>query len=64
MAERIGVFVCHCGRNIAGSVDVKRARDEAAKLPGVVHAEDYVFMCLNPGQDLITRAIREKIWME
>ncbi|RLG49325.1 MAG: disulfide reductase, partial [Thermoproteota archaeon] len=60
MPERIGVFVCHCGQNIAGSVDVEKVRDEAAKLAGVVHAEDYVFMCSDPGQELIRRAIHEK----
>ncbi|RLG53825.1 MAG: disulfide reductase, partial [Thermoproteota archaeon] len=60
MPERIGVFVCHCGQNIAGSVDVEKVRDETAKLAGVVHAEDYVFMCSDPGQELIRRAIHEK----
>jgi len=62
MPERIGVFVCHCGQNIAGSIDVERVRDEAAKLHGVVYAEDYVFMCSDPGQDIIRSAIkREKL---
>ena len=60
MPERIGVFICHCGQNIAGSVDVKRIRQEVSKLPGVVHAEDYIFMCSDPGQELIKRAILEQ----
>lgn len=60
MPDRIGVFVCHCGQNIAGSVDVKKVRDEAAKLQGVAYAEDYVFMCSDLGQDLIRRAILEE----
>ena len=59
-AERIGVFVCHCGKNIAGTVDVKRVVDEISRYPGVVHAEDYIFMCSDPGQDLMRRAIREE----
>jgi len=57
---RIGVFVCHCGLNIAGVVDVKRVVEEAVKLPHVVHAEDYIYMCSAPGQELIKKAIVEK----
>jgi heterodisulfide reductase subunit A len=56
---RIGVFVCHCGVNIAGVVNVKRVIEEAKSIPGVVHAEDYTYMCSEPGQDLIVKAIRE-----
>ena len=43
--KRTGVFVCHCGINIAGTVDVKKVAEELAKHPGVAHAEDYVYMC-------------------
>jgi len=57
---RIGVFVCHCGLNIAGVIDVKKVVEEAAKLPHVVHAEDYIYMCSAPGQELIKKAIVEK----
>ena len=39
--QRIGVFVCHCGTNIAGTVDVKRVVEAVRKEPGVVYAEDY-----------------------
>jgi heterodisulfide reductase subunit A len=56
---RIGVFVCHCGVNIAGVVNVKKVVEAVRRLPGVVYAEDYVFMCSEPGQELIARAIRE-----
>jgi len=56
---RIGVFVCHCGVNIAGTVDVERVRDELAKHPGVVHSVDYRYMCSDPGQNLIKDAIKE-----
>jgi len=58
--KRTGVFVCHCGINIAGTVDVKKVAAELAKHPGVVHAEDYVYMCSDPGQNLIIKAIKEK----
>jgi hypothetical protein len=56
---RIGVFVCRCGVNMARVVNVKRVVEEVKKLPGVVHAEDYTYMCSEPGQELIVRAIRE-----
>ena len=58
--KRIGVFVCHCGLNIASSVDVKKVVEEIRKYPGVVHAEDYIYMCSDPGQDRIRKAIKEK----
>jgi len=58
--ERIGVFVCHCGLNIAGSVDVERVVTEISHYPGVVHAEHYIYMCSDPGQELITKAIKDK----
>lgn len=56
---RIGVFVCHCGVNIAATVDVERVRDELAKHPGVVYSTDYRYMCSDPGQKLIQDAIKE-----
>jgi heterodisulfide reductase subunit A len=57
--KRIGVFVCHCGINIAGTVDVERVADEIRKYPGVTYAVDYKYMCSDPGQNLIKEAIRE-----
>ena len=56
---RIGVFVCHCGFNIAGSVDVNKVKEEALKIPGVVYATTYVFMCAQPGQNLLIEKIKE-----
>ncbi len=56
---RTGVFVCHCGTNIAKTVDVKRVAEEARKLPGVVYATDYTYTCSAPGQEQIQEAIRE-----
>jgi NADH:ubiquinone oxidoreductase subunit E len=57
--DRIGVFLCWCGANIARSVDVKKVIEEIKKYPGVVHAEDYIYMCSDPGQELITEKIKE-----
>jgi heterodisulfide reductase subunit A len=56
---RVGVYICHCGSNIAGIVDVKRVTDYAATLPGVAVARDYKYMCSDPGQDLIKKDIAE-----
>lgn len=57
--KRIGVYICHCGTNIAPNVDVKEVANFAAQLPGVVIARDYEYMCSNPGQDLIKEDIKE-----
>ena len=56
---RIGVFVCHCGHNIAGTVDVERLSEALSRFPGVVYATHYDYMCSDPGQDLLKRAIKE-----
>ena len=50
---RIGVYVCHCGTNIAGAIDVSRLAEYASSLPGVVVSRDYKYMCSDPGQELI-----------
>ncbi len=60
MMEKIGVFVCWCGSNIAGSVNVERVAELARELPDVIHAENYMYMCSDPGQELIKAAIRDK----
>jgi len=57
--DRIGVFVCHCGLNIATNVDVAAVSEAAAAVPGVVWAEDYKYMCSDPGQRKIVAAIKE-----
>jgi heterodisulfide reductase subunit A len=59
MEPRIGVYVCHCGANIAGTVDVVQVAEHASGLPSVVVARDYKFMCSDPGQDLIKNDIKE-----
>ena len=58
--QRIGVFVCHCGSNIAATVDVKKVVEVISQEPGVVHAEDYQYMCSEAGQEKIIQAIKEK----
>ncbi|MEM2223303.1 MAG: CoB--CoM heterodisulfide reductase iron-sulfur subunit A family protein [Acidilobaceae archaeon] len=56
---RIGVYVCHCGTNIAGLIDVKEVVRYASTLPNVVIAREYIFMCSEPGQELIVNDIKE-----
>ncbi len=56
---RIGVFICHCGENIARTVDVVSVTEVARTWPGVVYAEDYRFCCSDPGQSIIRDAIKE-----
>ncbi len=57
--QRIGVFVCHCGTNIAGTVDVKSVAEALKNEPGVVFSTDYQYMCSQAGQDIIKNAIAE-----
>ncbi|MDO8056158.1 MAG: FAD-dependent oxidoreductase, partial [Candidatus Hermodarchaeota archaeon] len=57
---KIGVFICHCGSNIAGVIDIPKLVEYAATLPHVAIAEDYRYMCSDPGQDLIRERAREK----
>ncbi len=57
--QKIGVFVCHCGTNIAGTVDVKAVAEALGKEPGVVFSTDYQYMCSQAGQDMIKEAVRE-----
>nr|MDJ0624045.1 disulfide reductase [Desulfocapsaceae bacterium] len=59
MSERIGFFICHCGINIAFKVRVKEVAEYAATFPGVVVSKDYLFMCSDPGQELIEKEIKE-----
>ncbi len=56
---RIGVFVCHCGHNIAGTVDVAKVAEYAKNLPNVVKAEHYMFMCSKPGVQMVKDSIKE-----
>ncbi len=56
---RVGVFVCECGLNIAGSVDCEAVREFAGQLPGVAVAVRNKYTCADPGQEEIKRCIRE-----
>lgn len=57
--ERIGVFVCHCGTNIAGTVDCKAVTESALNMPGVVVSRDSVYTCSEPGQNQIVEEIKK-----
>jgi heterodisulfide reductase subunit A len=56
---RIGVFVCYCGLNIAGTVDVEDVAEYARKLPNVVYVKTNRYTCADPGQEEIRKGIRE-----
>lgn len=56
---RIGVYVCHCGSNIAGVIDPKVVAEYASTLPGVVLATDNLYMCADSGQRLVEEDIRK-----
>ena len=56
--ERIGVFVCHCGTNIAGTVDVAKVAEELGKVDGVVYSTHYTYMCSSAGQQMIEDHIK------
>ena len=57
--QRIGVFVCHCGTNIAGTVDVKAVAEALKTEPGVVFSTDYQYMCSQAGQEMIINAVKD-----
>ena len=57
--QRIGVFVCHCGTNIAATVDVKAVAEALSHEPGVVISKEYQYMCSEAGQNLVKDAIKE-----
>ncbi len=57
--SRIGVFVCHCGENISRTVDVEKVAEASRHLLGVAHACDYKYMCSDPGQALLKKAVAE-----
>ena len=56
----IGVFICHCGTNIAGALDVERVAAAAGELPGVRYAATYKYMCSDQGQQMIRDTIAEQ----
>jgi heterodisulfide reductase subunit A len=56
---RIGVFVCHCGHNIAGTVDVEKVALTASDYPHVAFSTDFMFVCSDAGQTLIKEKVKE-----
>ena len=61
MAEKIGIYVCHCGSNIAGTVDVEEVARWAGKnIKDVVVSKDYKFMCSSLGQQMIEDDIKKQ----
>jgi len=58
--SRIGVFICHCGLNIAGTIEVEKVVKLVSDYPEVVYATDYMYMCSDPGQDMIKEMVKEK----
>ena len=59
MDRKVGVYICHCGLNIASTVDVNKLTEFAQSLDGVVIARNYPYMCSDPGQELIRKDIKE-----
>ena len=59
MEPRIGVYVCHCGSNIAGMVDVTKVAEYAAGLESVVIARHHLYLCSDQGQEVIKQDIKE-----
>ena len=57
--SRIGVFICHCGENISRTVDVEQVALAARQMTGVAYACDYKYMCSDPGQTLLKKAVAE-----
>jgi len=59
MTPRVGVFICHCGLNIASTVDVEAVAEALKDYPGVVVSTEYRYMCSDPGQNLIAEMAEE-----
>ncbi|MGD9579627.1 MAG: CoB--CoM heterodisulfide reductase iron-sulfur subunit A family protein [Syntrophorhabdus sp.] len=57
---KTGIFICHCGHNIKHTVDVKKLSEYFKKFPNVTVSKDYVFVCSEPGQDMIKEAIEKE----
>jgi len=56
---RIGVFICHCGTNIAGSMDIPAVQEYAKTIPNVAYVDNYKYMCSMPGQAVISKAVKD-----
>lgn len=58
--KKIGVFVCWCGSNIAGTLDVEKVAEEVSKLEGVIHSQSYRYFCSDPAQAIVEAPVTEK----
>lgn len=58
--KKIGVFICHCGINIASTVDIEKVKGEISRYPGVSFVMDYKYLCSDPGQELVRNEIKDK----
>ena len=56
---RVGVFICHCGTNIAGSMDISAVEAYSKTIPNVAYVDNYKYMCSMPGQAVINKAITD-----
>ncbi|OPX60466.1 MAG: CoB--CoM heterodisulfide reductase iron-sulfur subunit A [Methanobacterium sp. PtaB.Bin024] len=56
---KVGVYICHCGINIGGVIDIEAVEEYAATLPNVVVSKEYKYFCSDPGQDMIQQDIKE-----
>ncbi len=56
---KVGVYICYCGGNISDHVDVEKVRERAEKIPGVAVARTNMFMCSDPGQELIAEDLKK-----
>lgn len=56
---KVGVYICHCGINIGGVVDIKAVQEYAATLPNVVVSDEYKYFCSDPGQDMIQKDVKD-----
>jgi len=57
--EKVGVYICYCGGNISDHVDVEKIRERMEKVPGVAVARTNMFMCSDPGQELIMEDLKD-----
>jgi len=59
--EKVGVYICYCGGNISDHVDVEAVRDRSEKIPGVAVARTNMFMCSDPGQEMIMEDLKNGV---
>jgi len=56
---KVGVYLCHCGKNIADVIDIEAVKQASTNLPNVVLVKEYKFMCSKTGQELIAQDIKD-----